>query len=445
MLHAAILFSLLTLQFEELVDPRTLALPHTGRVRFVSSETAKNYQLFPEQDGTLSLAKSADHAGSLARVWIQGGHPRAKVRAFIDGAIIPIVAERIGVAFEESRPPLLGSVTFHPSNAAGARVTYTPLRYRKNFNFTTSSAVSAFEVELVEDESLDPKLLNPEPEQSSFEIPLIDVEAGKSNIFALDETAGTLLSISFAPSEMLKFDLDKTRLRISIDGEAEPGIEASFASIFARPEATAAVAGGVIEANDKQFILRLPIPYKKQCKIEIVNLTDKNISLHGAATVNRDPMLPDTRRLVIREWSSGGASAGAAVTIGKASSAGHFVGFTMRAPRKAAPPVGKVAFESDGKRIYESVSLASAFDAAEDFLKNPHATVGVGISCSNASQWAGYCFRINRLIPFRREGRIVLESSTGDPIEATGAVFGYVEIEAAKPESKPADAQSSKH
>lgn len=443
MILAATFLACLPLQFDELIDPRVLPLKHTGRVRSVSSATSPAQGALTAMDGTLVLARSSGYSGRLSRIWLSGGHPRATLRATFDGSLIPKLNERIGPGFEEGRGAFLGSFTFHPATAAGARVTYTPLTFRQNFNITITTPADSYEVEWIENETVDPKLLNPEPQPQPVEIPSITVAPGASETLALDDQAGMILQIAFEPDDLAGFDLEKTRLHVTVDDDVAPSIDGAFATIFARPAMKSQFSGGAIEVTEKQMILHLPIPYQKKCKIDIVNGGAKPVSLHASASVLRDPWIPGTRKLHIAEWS-GEARAGSPLVVGGVLAAGQYVGLTMKS--KVAPAViqSRLVIEADEMRVYESCNLASAFDGGSDFLKSTYSTRCAGISAASEADWTGFSFRMNRLVAFSKSGRVLIESSSEQSFAASGAAFAYIEAPSIQPESKPADAGAKK-
>ncbi|MBI3818170.1 MAG: DUF2961 domain-containing protein [Planctomycetes bacterium] len=445
MILAAAIFLVFAPQqpFDEIVDSRSLPMRHTGHLRTISSDTAKQAHLLSEADGTFPIVKSTGHNGSLARLWMSRAHPRARLRLYLDKLTVPVFSERIGPAFEEGHAPLNGSFTFFPTNAAGSYVTYTPFHYRHALQLTVSTPLDAFEAEWIEDESLDLKMLNPDPAPVRDEIPKMTVEPGASAVFALDDHAGTVMNIAFAPEDLAQFDLTKTRLRIYVDGETDPGIDASFASIFARPARTVTFNGAAIEVTEKRMTLNLPIPHQKECKVEIFNGSDKPVSLHGTATTDRDPVLNSTRRLMIREWKDSGTP-GAPVVVGDFDAPGHFIGMTVNAASRPASELVSFTVSADGQPVYHSVSLASAFDAGDDFLKAAHTTFGAGVSHVGTTEWSGYVFRLSRPVIFEKSAAISFECRGGQSLQATGAIFAYIDRSKARSESRPADAQSNK-
>ncbi|MFN0207135.1 MAG: DUF2961 domain-containing protein [Planctomycetota bacterium] len=434
------------IQFEEVVDPRTLVLPHTGKVKYYNSAEVRDAQSRPaasivESDGTILLAKSVGGGGRLARLWMIGGHERTKLRAYFDGASAPAIHERIGTAFEDGRTPLVSLWTFAPALAAGARVSYAPIRYRRDATITVSSRVDAYEIEFIEGETVNANIFPIEPKIEEYDIPVKEFVPGQPAEFAADDGAGMITMLKFTVEAPGDFDYNKTKLQIFVDGEAEPGIQCSFAHLFAKPEAAVNVAAMAVEVTDADMILHLPIPYTKGCKIQIVNGGEKNINIRGAAVLNRDPLPPKTRRLRILEWG-GDVSPGAPLAGQFSSRAGHFIGLTATfdGPRELQLG-GKLQFAADHQVIYRSHTIASAFDGGAEFGKEVFATIGAGLSHAAPNSRTAFCFRIGRPLPFEKGFVVQLTGPDKEKFHASGAVFLYESIAEPKPSANDAGAK----
>lgn len=429
-------------QFEGIAEPRTLMLPHTGKIKYYSSALQGGHGPVVDSDGTIQLARSTGGGGRLSRLWLKGGHVRSKLRMYFDGNATPFVNDRIGSAFDDGRAPMIPTWTFGPAACAGARVTYAPIRYRREATITMSSAPDAYEIELVEGETADVNIFPVDPRTEEFDIPQLEVAPGASGVFAEDDGSGTILWIAFEPASTETFDLANVRLQIFTDGESEPGIESSFARLFARPAASIKFSAGAIEASDSRMQFRLPIPYTKGCRIKIVNQGAKAIQIRGSAMVNRDPIPAAARRLRVRDWA-GDASPGSPLVGHLSERAGHFVGMTATfgGPRELQLQ-GTFQFAADGEVVYRSHSIASAFDGGDEFGNAAFTTAGTGITQADAATRTAFCFRVGREIAFHRGFVVSMAAPPGKSFHAEGAVFLYEEPQAAQ--SRPVDAGTRK-
>lgn len=437
------LLTTLALQAEEVIDLRVLSNPMRGQVRvFTSLDPAA----FARQvDGTLLLGERQGRHGRLARVWLLGGHERTHLRARLDRDSGDAFNERIGVAFEDGRPPFLSYFAFSPDRAAGARVAYTTVEYQRTAALTVSSRLEGYEVEFVEGEVSDANLFPLTPRNSTYELPPIEVAPKASKTLgAVPDGEGTILQLNLVPSGFEPADFRNVWLRVFVDGEERPGIEASLSQLFARGSAKTTFAGVALVNTEAELRLRLPIPFANGCRVEIENRGDRPVKLKGSADLNRDALVPGTRRLRVGSWSAT-AEAGAPLEVAQLAGDGHFVGLTARFARpKGTIRGGRLVVECDGSAAYRSVSLASAFDAGGEFSKAPHATVAAGVSEADDAAVTAYCFRVLRALPFAKKARVALLAPEEGSTAAEGAWFAYVRPDppaSSGPASRPSESR----
>ena len=427
MIVPTILAAALAFQGDDIIDYRVLALARRGTITCVTSADPLGDAYTPQLDGSLLLAQTKGHRGRIARLWLDGGHPRTKLRITLDAQRSATWAERIGAAFEDGRPPFLSVHSFAPARAAGARVSYPEIGYMREALITLSSKIDGFEVELVEGESVDSTMFPGNPKTQDFDIPQIEIKGGETQTLGVvPDGEGTIQELALIPAGFTDDDLAKVRLRVFVDGEAEPGIDVSLARLFVRDSLKLAFAGGAIVNTDKEMRLKLPIPFANGCKVEIENRGEHAVKLKANAKLNRDPLIADTRRLRIREFD-GEAPAGQRVIVGVGDGTGHVVGMTLKLEGDLTKLAGAhVGIESDGSLAYRSVCLASAFDGGSEFGKVGYTTLGSGFSIAGEKSISGFSLRLGRPIPFEHSYREWIEAPTGERLKASGAFFVYL-------------------
>jgi DUF2961 family protein len=435
----------LAAQSDDFVDMRRLALLRSGEVRVFTSVTEPESARRPDAAGTYTLAESHGRFGRVARLWLMGGHERAKLRVFTDGQGVARISERIGIGFEDGRPPLLPFWSFDVDRAAGARVTYPPVLYQRGAAVTVSTRIDAYEIELVENEETELATLSGTKTKKSLDIESVEVQPGETRQLGPgDDMGGILLKLSLIPEALTDEDLPLVRLRITVDGEAAPGIDAALGRLFAHPVRGTTISGHAIEVSAAAMTLRLPVPYSRSLKIEIVNTGPRVVRVRGSVEGGPEPLGPKSARLRIRE-REGEAKAGSPFVIDEGQGRGHVVGFTLRM-ETADPAVadGCVGVDADGALAYRSVSLRSAFDAGPEFAKEAHATVGAGVSHVSESSLTAFCFRVSRAIPFRRSFRQWVAVPMKEPVKMSAVSFVYeAPSSAPPPASKPASIPAS--
>ncbi|MBL8695724.1 MAG: DUF2961 domain-containing protein [Planctomycetes bacterium] len=426
-------------QAESVVDFARLPLERVGRVRVITSQSPEADRTFAEKEGTLALTRSVGHRGRLARLWLVGGHPRAKLRAYFDGSIVPAFAERLAIGFEDGRPPLLSFWTFGPDRAAGARVSYPPLSYRSEANVTISSAVTAYEIELVEDEPTEQASLPPLAQSASFDLPSVEIPPGEARPLGEADGEGTVELLTLIPEVFTDGDLATSRLRITFDGAASPQIDASLEHLFARTKLSVPLEGLAVRVAEAELQLRLPMPFARGCRVELRNDGARTVKLRATADVSRGSLTPQSLRLSIREWKSSGS----AIPLAQVRGGGHWLGFTCRSNTGAsAIASGHLVVEADGAVAYRSISMASAFDGGETFGKNPYLTIGVGLTEVEESSFHGLCLRLTRPIRYQQSLRAAAMLPSGVSAEMSGASFGY-ERAAPAPKAAPVGASGT--
>jgi len=426
-------------QAESVVDLARLPLERVGCVRVITSQSPETDRAFAEKEGTLALARSVGHRGRLARLWLAGGHPRAKLRAYFDGSIVPAFAERLSTGFEDGRPPLLSFWTFGPDRAAGARVSYPPLLYRSEADVTISSAVSAYEIELVEDEPTEQASLPPLAQSASFDLPSVEIPAGESRPLGEADGEGTVELLTLIPEIFTDGDLATSRLRVTFDGAPAPQIDIPLEHLFARTKLSVPLDGLAVRLAETEMQLRLPMPFARGCRVEIRNDGARAVKLRATAEVSRAPLSPQSLRLSIREWKATGNS----VAIAQVRGSGHWLGFTCRGNTNAgAIAAGHLVVEADGAVAYRSISMASAFDGGETFGQGAYLTIGVGLSEVAESSFHGICLRLTRPIRYQQSLRAAAMLPPGASAEMSGASFAY-ERAAAPPKAAPVGASGT--
>lgn len=422
-MHAPLLAVLLLApQSDDLFDLAGLASLRGGAVRTFTSDTSRASAARPDPSGTFPIAASRGGPGRVARLWLLGGDPRARLRLFSDDTVVPTLNERIGVAFEEGRRPLLSLSTFSPAKAAGARASYPSMPYRRETSVTVSSLGAAYEVELVEDE---PPRMPPDPSSGpkTFELPLISLAPGETGILGEAVDSGTIRSLTISPDLMADEDLSAVSLRVFVDGETAPSIDAPLDLLFGSPTRTVRISTPGLRVSDRAMTLELPIPFSNGVRIEVANGAARPVRARGAVSVSRDLLTQSTGRLhvVVRR---GEAREGAPYVVDEGDGAGRLIGLAVRFPAGAQARRGRVTAEADGTTVYRSVSLASAFDGGEAFGTTSYATVGAGASVAADKSFLAFALRVNRAIAFRRHFRQTVETA-GEPMPLASASFVY--------------------
>ncbi len=414
-------------QAESLIDFARLPVARTGVVRFHSSDRLAASPVRRTEAGTIELAATKGDRGRVARIWLDGGHPRAKLRAYFDGAVVPAMAERIGIGFDDGRPPLGAFWSFDPLRAAGARVTYPPLLYRRSARVTISSALRGFEIEFVENEGSELVTLPILDASVTNDLPSIEIGPGESKDLGAAGGKGTVREFAIVPETFVEEDLDALRLRIFVDGETMPSIEGSLAQLYARPVGAGTVDAVGVVVSEREVRWRLPMPFHAGIRAEIRNDGPRTVRLRGSAVLDPASPLPGSRRLRVRSFS-GTASAGSPCAVEQRSGKGHWIGLTTRIEAKG-PDVaaGRLVVVADGEEVYRSVSLASAFDAGDRFGTEIHTSLGSGVSWIGEAAFVAYSFRLTRPIPFRESLSVHLELPGAEPVALSGASFLYAD------------------
>lgn len=357
---------------------------------------------------------------------------------------MPAIDDRLGSAFEEGHPPFLTAWAFAPGRAAGARASYGPIAYTRGATVTLSTRIEAFEVEFLRDEGLDASNFPHLPKTATHALPEIQVDPGEVKVLgAVPEGEGTLETLALLAPAWTEEMLQNVWLRIFVDGEPSPGIEARLESLFGRSAAADAFDGVAFVNTEKELRMRLPVPFASGVRIELDNRGKAAVSISAEAVLNRDPLLFSTRRLRVREWG-GTVKPGVPCEILRSSRGGHFVGFTARFERGVKPILGThLHIEADGDLAYRSVNLASVFDGGDEFARAPYTTVGAGLSHVSESHVMGHCWRLSRIVPYEKSLRVWFDSRVEGPVEVRGAVLTYedplpaAEGAASAPASKP--------
>lgn len=422
-------------------EMRSLPFKRQGNLRFFEFDSDGGRGV-KEEDATLRLARSLDHPGVVSRVWIDGGHARSRLRCYLDKSPAPHLSERIGIAFEEGRSQLSQALAFANEKAAGARVAYPGFRYRQGALLTITSAPTACEVELYEDEAVQNLTVPKTEDVNKFSLPMVSIEPGATSTLGSDNSGGTIVSLTLMPADFGKCEFDKLILLASFDGEAKPSIEASLQSIFSVAANANPISGLPAEITPTGLKLQLPAPYRSSAVVQIRNAGSAAVQMRGEAVISRTPVDPSVRKLRIAEWS-GELSEGAPAQILNREGAGHFVGFTMAARGRPAPK-SHLEIACNGRVLYRSISLASTFDGGSEFGAKPFGTPGGGLTAVNGDTFFAYHFRTTRPAVFTKKLDVAFKGA-GPAVAVGGAAFWYEEApQLPKPAAGGAAADSTK-
>ncbi|MBL8768094.1 MAG: DUF2961 domain-containing protein [Planctomycetes bacterium] len=439
------------------------------------------YGAVADRTGALVLFDH-DGPGAITRIWSANPHEDCWLEFFFDGESEPRIRTRFAAVFGGFAP---GFVRPFVDDAHGGFVAYVPIPYAKHLRvvatgplyfwqitaarFPAGSDVVSFDPDATRTDVLTgyvervtraqaaehfmtatplpaPGDVGPIPTRKAFAtadgrpIPTFapvqfPCSLGHDQAVALElEGPAVVTSLRMhVEAEGSRF-LRTTLVRVFVDDDSEPWVEAPLGDLFALVDAKATTRALPFVASPPEYELRFVQPFARSLRVHVIQTGDEALRVDASAIGVRGPIDAFGAHRFFARWQRTLTRRGEPLVLLDARGSGHVVGVTYLGNSAGGITYleGDEAIAIDGRpaTAYHGTGTEDFFDSGWYWRAGPFQTALFGLTHKDEAGGSIATYRMftTTAIPFRESMRFTLEHGGGNDapyVEIATVTYGY--------------------